>query len=322
MPNARGDRAKFLSRRQAAFGAAEAAAAGAFYLMPFYSYNVVPSGELTNDEAMKGDAFPGDTVAGLRNLAGSIEVPMGLDSIGWHLAQILGLPDTSGTGPYTHVFKAAANPSILLATHGISHTDNAAHFVQDSLALAGLEITAQKNGTRQRVTLNMVGREEIKAGATLDASPVAFSPDPVPVGFQGQLTLAGNDAAVTQASLTLNTGREADQETMNGLATADDISPGMWDLNGALTARFRDTTLYDAASAGTPMPLVLSWPISANYSLSLRAPSVTLERNGLPIDGRGVISQNFNWRTNRPATGQEMFEVTLVNGTSDYANAA
>ena len=51
-------------------------------------------------------------------------------------------------------------------------------------------------------------------------------------------------------------------------------------------------------------------------------PSVTLERNGLPIDGRGVISQSFNWRSNRPATGQEMFEVTLVNGTSDYANAA
>ena len=322
MPNARGDRAKFLSRRQASFGAAEAAAAGAFYLLPFYSYNVLPSGEQTNDEAIQGDAFPGDTVAGLRNLAGGMEVPMGLDSIGWHLAQLLGLPETTGTGPYTHVFTAKANPAILLATHGISHTDTVAHFVQDSLAIAGLEITAQKNGTRQRVTLNMVGREEVKAGATLDASPVAFSPDPVPVGFQGGLTLDGNDAAVTQASLTLNTGREADQETMNGLATADDISPGMWDLSGSLTARFRNTTLYDAASAGTPLSLVLSWPMNAGYSLIVRVPSITLERNGLPIDGRGVISQNFNWRANRPAVGQELFEVTLINSTSDYANAA
>ncbi|MDO6587701.1 phage tail tube protein [Salipiger sp. 1_MG-2023] len=323
MPNARGDRAKLFSRRQTTFGTAESAGAGAFYTLPFYSYNVTPSGELSNDEAIRGDSFPGDAVHGLRNLAGALVVPMGLDSIGWWLAQLLGLPTTTGTGPYTHAFVAAANPGILLATHGITHNDLSTHFTQDSLAAQSIEITGAKNGQRQRVTLNMVGREEIKAGTTLDTSPVAFADDPVPVGFQGLLSIDGSEAAgVTQANLTLATGREADQEAMNGLATASDIQPGMWDLSGSLTARFRDTGLYDAASAGTAIALSLAWQISANYSLTIALPSVTLERTGIPIEGRDVISSSFNWRANRPATGDELIEVTLINATSDYANAS
>lgn len=51
MPNARGDQAKLLACRQTTFGTAESAADGAFYVLPFYNYNVVPSGELASDEA-------------------------------------------------------------------------------------------------------------------------------------------------------------------------------------------------------------------------------------------------------------------------------
>lgn len=323
MPNARGDQAKLLVRRQAAFGTAEAATDGAFYTLPYYSYNVTPSGELANDEAIHGDAFPGEVVQGLRNLAGTLEVPMGFDSIGWHLAQLLGLPSTTGTGPYVHSFTAAALPAILLATHGISHAGVGHHFTQDSLATTGMEINAQKNGTRQRVTFNATGREEIKAGATLDATPVEYAADPVPVGFQGALSLDGSEVAgVTSVGLTLNTGREPDQESLNGAATAAEISEGVWDLNGRIGARFRDAQLYDLADAGTSFALTLAWQVSANYSLSIEVPSLQLERSGVPINGRGLISQDFNWRTNRPAAGAELIEITLTNATAAYANAS
>ncbi|MGR3438771.1 phage tail tube protein [Salipiger abyssi] len=322
MPNARGDQAKLLSRRQSAFGAAESAADGAYYALPFYDYNVTPSGELANDEAIYGDAFPGDVVQGLRNLAGTMEVPMGMDSIGWHLAQLLGLPSTSGTGPYVHSFTAAAQPAILLATHGITHNGVAQHFTQDSLATTGMEIQAQKNGTRQRVSFNVTGREEVRAGATLDSTPVEYAADPVPVGFQAALSLDGSEVGgVTQVGLTLNSGREADQEAMNSAATAAEISPGVWDLNGTLNARFRDAQFYDLASNGTAFALSLRWQLSASYSLAISVPSLMLERNGVPVSGRGIISQSFNWRVNRPAPGAELMEITLTNATATYANA-
>lgn len=141
------------------------------------------------------------------------------------------------------------------------------------------------------------------------------------MGFQGSLLIDGSAAgAVTQASLTLNTGVEPDQETLNGLATAAQMDPGFWDLSGALTARFRDTDLYDLASAGTALALKLKWAISASYDLEIEVPSAKLERTGHPIEGRALISSSFNWRANRPATGEELMTVTLINATEDYAN--
>lgn len=321
MANARGNEAVLLGRRQVNFGTPEAAADGAFMELPFYSYSVTPSGELASDDANYGDSMPGEAVAGLRNLAGSMAVPLGMASIGWHLSQLLGLPTTSGTGPYSHVFVAARQQALVLATHGISHAGIDQHFVQDSLALTGLEIQAQKNGQRQRVSLNLVGREEVPAGATLDATPVGYAADPVPVGFQGALAIDGAaSGAITQAQLGLNSGREVDQETLNGLATAAGIDPGFWDLSGSLTARFRDRALYDLADAGTPLRLTLSWQIDAGNSLEIDVPSARLERTGHPVEGRDLISASFNWRSNRPATGAELITFTLVNGVAGYAN--
>jgi len=320
MPNARGNEARLLARRQPAFGTAESAADGLFHSLPFYRYNVVPSGELANDDANYGDAFPGELVAGLRNLGGAVEVPLGLNSIGWHLAQLFGDPDTTGTGPYTHVFAAAAQPAIRLATHGISHMGVASHFTQDSLAMTGMEIQAQKNGQRQRVTFNLAGREEVKAPATLDATPVLYSPDPVPVGFQGAVLMEGAAVAgITQAGLTLNSGVEADQTTLNGLATAADMDPGFWDLSGQITARFRGPTLYDRASDGTSFALQLTWTVGAALELAITVPAVRLERTGVPVEGRDIITSSFNWRAGRPAPGADLVTVTLKNDTPDYA---
>ena len=321
MTFARGNEARLLSRQQASFGTAEAAADGAFRLMPFYSYNVSPTGELANDEAAYGDSMPGEVVAGLENLTGSMAVPMGLNSIGWHLQQLFGDPVTSGTEDFSHVFNVPRQQVIRLATHGISHNGIDQHFVQDSLAMTGLELSGQKNGQRQRVTFNLAGRQEVGVAATLDATPVQYAPDPVPVGFQAALLMDGAIAgAVTQAALTLNSGIEPDQEALNGLPTAAAMQSGFWELSGTLGARFQDRVIYDLANTGGSFSLGFKWEISATRSLEIVCPDVRLERTGVPVEGRGILSSSFNWRANRPADGAELMTITLKNSTASYAN--
>jgi len=326
MSNARGDEAKLLSRIQAAFGTAEAAGDGTFLALPFYSMNVTPSEELNEDASIYGDAYPGDAVPGLQNMAGSIVVPMGLESIGWHLRNLFGDPVTSDitTGvSYAHVFTTSAQPDVGLLTNGISHTRIDQHFVQDSIAYSGLEFQARKNGERARVTLNAVGRAETPAGATLDATPVIYEPDPVPVGFQAAALFdAAPAAAVTGGSLSINHTVEADQETLNGLPTAARIERGMWENTGSIDARFTDRDIYDKANAGTAFDLHFKWVYAADHELEIIAHKVRLERTGIPIDGRGVISSSFNFRANRPASGQVMLTATLKNRTASYANPA
>lgn len=219
MSTARGDYAALVSRLQSTFGTAESAGNGDFYKLPFYELTSSPTEEMENDESLYGDAFPGDAVAGLRNLSGSLVVPLGLSSIGWHLRALLGEPATTGTTDYTHVFETAAQPSVPLLTQGISYTDIDQHFVQDSVAYTGLEISAQKTGPRQRATFNIVGREEAKLGAALDTTPLEYLPESVPNGFKAKLLIDGVEAAgATGVTLTLGSGVEPDQETLNGPA--------------------------------------------------------------------------------------------------------
>jgi hypothetical protein len=326
MTNARGDEAKMTSRIQAAFGTAEPASDGTFVTLPYYSYNVSPSEELTEDEAIYGDAFPGETERGLRNVAGSMEVPLKLNSIGWHLRSMLGDPVTTELVPgvdYSHVFTPKSQPIVPLLTNCISHTRLDTHFVQDSLTCAGMEFRAQKNGSRNRVTLNMIGRAEETSVAELDATPVAYAVDPATVGFHGKVLVGAAEVAdVTGMSMTLNSGVEADQETLNGLQTAAGFETPRWGLTGTLDTRYRDNSWYDRGSNGTLITLKLNWTLSASYSLEIEIPSTRIEMNGIPIGGRGVISAPFSFMAERPAAGAELCKFTLLNKTADYANPA
>jgi hypothetical protein len=324
MPNARGDEAKLFARQQAAFGTAEAAGPGKFMDLPFYSYNVVPSEERNEDDAIRGDAFPGDSVRGLRSLSGNMVVPVGINSFGWHLRSILGAPATTGAGPdYEHVFTAAAQPVIPVLTHGITHARVGRHFAQDSLTCTSLEMSARKDGQRARATLNMMGRAETKAGAALDSAPIVFDPDQVPVGFQGRVLRGGTAAAeVTGFDMTLTSGVEMDQETMNQAPTAAGFESPRWGITGSISARYTDDTWYDYAANDTPVRLQLELLIAANRSLMIDLPDVRFAMTGIPVEGRGPISAQFSWQAVRPAAGAELVEVTLKNQTPDYANPA
>lgn len=322
MPTARGDRAAFLMRQQANFATPAAAGAGLFRLMPFYQLNFAPTEEVTEDDAIVGDAFPGAAVAGLRNLTGNIEVPLGIQSIGWHLRGLFGAPVTSGSSPnYSHVFSAAAQPVPLLYTSGISHRGADIHFRQAPIAYTGLRLNAKKDGLRVRARFDMLGSVETKLGATLDATPVEYANDRVPVGFQGQVLLGGTPVAgVTACDITAGLGLTPDQEELNGLPTAASFLDGSWSVTGSLSARFTDTSWYDLGDAGTLQDLELRFQVAANESLVLRAHNLRFERTGIPIQGGDVLTGTFNFRGSRPASGDTPLRVTLLNQTATYAN--
>lgn len=322
MTNGQNDSVRLVSRIQGAYGTAEVAAEGGFRHLPFYEYGVVPSEDLGKDDAIQGDYYSGDIVDGLISLGGSMVVPMGLQSIGWHLAMLFGDPTTTepSTGNYEHTFRPAGLPSKRFMTIGKSHRDVNQHFVHDSLFYTGFDLSAQKDNQRARLTFNLVGRQEVK-GAALDTTPVEYAADQVPVNFTGKISVDGSEAAaITSFSAKGSMAAEADQEAMNGLATAADIDLGEWMSDGSLNARFRDSTFYDLAAAGTLVDLALDYAISATRGITFKFNKARLERSGIPVNGRGVSSSDFNWQIGRPASGAFPFEVVLRNDVATYAN--
>lgn len=323
MPTARGDQAAFLMRQQTNFATPAAAGPGQFRVLPFYSVNLAPTEEVTEDDAIIGDAFPGAAVAGLRNLTGDIEVPLGMQSIGWHLSGLFGAPVTSGAGPYTHVFSMGALPVPRLYTTGISHRGVNEHFRQAPIAYKGLRLTAKKDGQRVRAKFDLLGSVETKLASSLDATPVEYANDAVPVGFQGQVLLGGTPVAgVTTCELNATLGLTPDQEELNGLPTAASFLDGSWGLTGSITARFADTSWYDLGDAGTLSDLEVRFQISASQRLTVRAHNLRFERTGVPIQGGDILTSSFAFRASRPALGDTPFRATLINQTASYGNPA
>lgn len=322
MTTARGDRAAFLVRQQADFDTPEVAGDGTFRLLPFYALSFAPTEEVTEDDAIIGDAFPGAAVAGLQNLTGDIEVPLGLQSIGWHLRGLLGEPVTTGASPdFTHVFKMAAQPAPLLFTTGISHRGIGVHFRQAPIAYTGLRLSAKKDGVRGRARFDLLGSVEDKLGATLDATPVEYAGDKVPVGFQGGVyQSAAQVAGITGFEFTAGLSMEPDQEEMNELPTAASFLDGRWSLTGSISARFRDTTWYDLAEAGTLANLEVRFTISATETLVLRGHNLRFERTGIPVPNGNILTSTFNFRASRPSTGDTPLTVTLKNQTASCEN--
>ncbi|TPE47227.1 phage tail tube protein [Amaricoccus solimangrovi] len=322
MATARGDQAAFLMREQADFETPAAAADGDFRLLPFYSISMAPTEDVTEDDAIVGDAFPGEAVAGLRNLTGDITVPLGLQSIGWHLRGLFGDPVTTGGAPnYTHVFKMAAIPVPLLFTAGISHRGIDRHFRQAPVAYSGMSLSAQKDGQRSRTAFKMLGSVEDKLADTLDAAPVAFATDTVPVGFQAAIWKDGaNVAGVTGFEFEASLGITPDQEELNQLPTAASFLDGNWSLTGKISARFRDTSWYDLGSAGTLSDMELRYELSATLSIVFALHNLRFERVGVPVPNGDILTAEFGFRASRPDSGESPLTVTLKNQTASYGN--
>lgn len=322
MTTARGDQAAFISRRQTAFATPEAAGAGAFRLLPFYSLNFSPSEEVTEDDAIVGDAFPGAAVRGLQTLTGNIEVPVGMASIGWHLLGLLGAPTTTGSAPnYTHVFKMAALPVPQLFTTGISHRGVDIHFRQSPIAYTGMQLSARKDGQRVRARFDVLGSVETRVNASLDATPVAYAADPVPVGFQGAVYRADTlVAAVTAFDLTAGYSMTPDQETLNLLPTAAGFLDGSWSMTGSITTRFQDESWYDLGVDNEEIDLELRFVLSATSSLVLRGHNLRFERQGVPVPNGDILNATFGFRASRPDANDSPLTVTLKNQVASYAN--
>ncbi len=323
MTNARGDQAKFFMRAQAAFGTAETPADGAFLTLPYYSFTLPPTRELNEDDGIYGDAYPGEQVAGLEGMTGSLVVPMGFSSIGHHLQGMLGAPVTTElqTGRYQHVFKTPATQSPVLHTTGLSYIDVDKHRIHDSVVYTGLEQETRKEGMFSRVSFNVSGRAESKLASTIDATPVSYVDDIVPVKLTSGLKVDGVAAAgVTGFNFSLTSGVEMDQETINGTPFADAVLTGKWGLTGRIDARYRDDSYYDLGESGQLVDWTVTFPYDDDHSLEYLLHNVRVQRSGIPVNNRETISQSFDISAARPDAGQSTLTATLINTVADYAN--
>lgn len=253
---------------------------------------------------------------GLPQLAGDLDVPLDLAHVGYWLRMLFGAPSTSGSSPnFIHVWNSGSE---VLPHRSLEMKLASNLFYQYTGLLAGgFSVDVSKAAGFEHIMLKMMGRREAKTTSSVGGTPTAIIARETVVKAIAQVKIAGS---LTGDLLTIKGDYDNGAVPQDFLGDTyplghDLDNPAKW--GGAITARFRNATIYDLARIKGSQSLEILWSNNANRSLSLFSTNCRLEPFGVPIAGTGAIQSSFNFRAEQSSSAP-MLTATLKSPTATF----
>jgi len=313
MARAQGARSQLALAFESTYGTAPASG---FTKLPFVTNGLSSQQPLVDSDLL---GFGRDPLAPIKDAVtadGDIVIPVGVDDIGFWLKAAFGAPVTTGTTPKTHTYKSGGLviPSLAIEI-GTPETPNYSMFA--GCVLDQLEFRMQRAGNLQ-ATARVVAQGETRNTASQAGTIAALAQIKRFGHFQGAIkrnTVALANIVTADFTYSNNLDRV---ETIRADGKIDGADPTIAAMTGSLTARFADTTLLDAAAAGTSSALEFSWTISANESLTITVHEVYLPVPRRSIEGPGGIQVTFDWQAALNTVATCMVTAVLKNAVAAY----
>ena len=313
MARARGANALLAAKFETTYGSPPG---GNFMAMPFVSSALGEESGLIQSDLLGQGREPYDPTPDVSSNDGDVVVPVDVRRFGQWLKLFMGPAATSaGTGgaPNSHVFTSGADvlPS-LSAEVGLPQVPS---YGMNFGVLGNTMRIAMGRSGLLNATLGLIAQGETSA-----TSSAAGTPSAVTIERFAQAT-----GQIKQGSSVLANIVSADFTFSNNLDKVEVIradgriagaDPGVVGMSGSITARFADTTLLDAATAGTPIDLNFGW-VKGAYSLVFDVPRVFLPRVKRPVTGPAGIQVGFNWQAS--GQGGHACTATLLSDVATYA---
>lgn len=259
--------------------------------------------------------------AGLITLAGNIVVPLDYNHIGVWLEAAFGAAVDTGAGdPYTHVFVSGGEALPFLTAEVEVKAPAANLFMQYvGLLVSKWTLDASRAAGEEKMTFEFLGQTENKNTVTGGGTPPAvWVRDQVAAAigtFNINTVLAAN---IIKINATYDNKPKAQDYlgNANGLISGIDLDNEST-FTGTIQLRFRDTTLYDLARAGTAFEGTILYSRSGSRLVQFDAPNMRLEPAGIMIPGPAGIEQTFTFRCEQSVSAP-MLTTTLKNLVPTY----
>jgi len=312
---ARGRKAQLLLDFETTFGTDPAAVDAKS--MPFHTIGLTGSRNLVEDTVIRNSRNPAEPSRGNVDVSGDIVVPIDVTAIGWWLKAMFGAPETTGSGPYAHVFKPGdEQPSLVLCKE---FTDVEQYFKYNGCKISRLSIRFGGDGELQ-ATISVMGAKEALGEATYDAEPAEITLKKFS-NFQAVIEEGGSSLAIgTEVSLDIDFDLDGDQYVIGGQGIRGDIPEGFVKVTGQLTALFENETLVKKAIDGTESSLLITLT-SGTDKLEFLVPELLYEQRSPSVDGPKGVRAQLNYRGYySDSTEKAVIQVTLTNGTTSYGD--
>lgn len=294
-------------------------ATGNYDQVPCFSLDLSPRQDLQQDFVLSSTANrdAADPYYGLVRVQGQAVVPLDTVHIGRWLRLLLGAPTTTGSNPnWIHTYQSG---SATLPYNSVekAYTDITRFERVAGVRAGSMSVSLAPDGAAQ-ATVGLMGLAETTAATSGAGTPVvtAFSRF---FNVQGSISRGGtNLGLVTSAEFEFSNNMEM-LATVRNDYRMEDIEEGLASASGAVTMRFADHSIYEAAAASaSPAALAVAWTIDANTSITFTFGRTFLTKDGAPIDGPRGISQRFRFVAGPHATTGVM-QAVLRNAVTSYA---
>jgi hypothetical protein len=271
------------------------------------------SDSVLSANARRNAADPYQTVA---RVEGTARVPLETVHFGWWCNMLFGDPSTTGSGPYTHVFKSGGTT---LPTRSIEKAfpDITRYEVASGVRANSLSVEIGPDGAAM-AEIGLLCLSEVLASSSAAGTPVVtafsrFNRTQGVIEYDGG-TLAG----VTGGTLRFANGMQAVPTVGAGLGIGG-VDMGEATGGGSITLRFANHTLEGYARAATPKALTWTVEIDADTFIEFHFPRMFLEPTSAPVEGPGGITRSYNFIAADDSSDASLLRVTIKNGVASYA---
>lgn len=260
--------------------------------MPFNSCDVKASRAKNTAQTLTGNRNPVEPFDGNVVVNGNIVVPVDALAFGYWLKAMFGAPTTSGTGPYTHLFKVGnTQPSLVLEKKFATATASYAKMNGCKVGKMSMRVGGDGELT---ATLDIEGAAEALGTSPLDATVTAVALSRFN-NFQASLKEGGSTlASCTDFSFDINFGLDTSVYTLGTAGSRGDIPEGLLGITGSMTVLFEDLTLLNKAKNSTETALELTLD-NGTHSLVFSFDEVQLQLNTPGISGPQGIKLELPW---------------------------
>jgi len=323
MAQAKGSDFQFMVIEEATYGTTPGTPSG--YIIPVSSIG----GDwftrrLIDNPELRGNRNAAAPVRGNVSVNGSAQFPLHMDATGWILKHAVGEPDTSGTGPYTHVMKCNYSgttenediPVGLTIEHG--HVGIGQYHSFTGCRINTLTINATSEGVAI-LDVGFMGQDYDQDTSSLDAAPTSYSLTAVDHFAVSNIEEGGGAKTnITDLSFTLSNNLDGSQYCVGSSGQIGALPSGLATVTGTFTALFEDDTYLTKGENHTESSLQIAWT-QGTASLTIDLPEIVYEPASPAVTGPAGVLVRMNFRSYYANHADKtVLKATLVNSVSAY----
>lgn len=284
--------------------------------MPFNKSGMTGKETLNSSNTITGRRDPVAPFRGNKDVSGNLVVPVDARGSGHWLKAMFGVPTTTGTSAYQHVYKVGnTQPSFYLEQ---GFTDVGQYFLYNGCKVSKAGFSFGGDG-ELTASIDVMGAKETLATSSVDSTLSTFGFDRF-ASFQAALKEGGATVAnIIETSFDIDFGLDGSTYCIGGNGFRSAIAEGLIKVSGKIKAMFQDATLLNKAINGTESSLQITLTNGTSI-LDLLIQELVYERATPGIDGpQGIFVELPFQAYFDNGAGGSVVTATLTNDVATYA---